>query len=96
MIAATRRHGLGVAMWVAIALAVALFFVLWTGGSAQRAWNVAAGVLVVSCLAVCLWGALIGRQTDRSVRQAVARMEALRREADAKRYGRGRQGDGSD
>ena len=44
----------------------------------------AAGFLLLSCLAVCLWAALIGERCGREVQQAADRLAAERRS----RFGR--------
>ena len=67
------------AMWAAIVLSGALAVALRARGWDERAWQAAAGVLVVSCLAVCVWSAVIANRCDREVRDAVQRLAEARR-----------------
>ena len=71
-------------MWSSIGGSIALLGVLLALGWGDDAWTVAAGVLFVSCLLVCVFAALQSRSTDREVQRAVARL-AAQREADRQR-----------
>ena len=70
-----------VVMWAAIALSVALAVALRARGWDERAWQVAAGVLLLSCIAVCIWSAGVANRCDRDVRAAVERLAEERRKA---------------
>ena len=67
------------AMGAAIVASVALFVTLILAGWGERAWQTAAGFLALSCLAVCLWAAMIGERSGREVQQAADRLAAERR-----------------
>lgn len=71
-------------MWTAIGGSVALLGVLLLLGWDDGARATAAGVLLLSCVLVCVFAALQGRSTDREVGQAVVRI-AAQREADEQR-----------
>ena len=69
------------AMWAAIAVSTALLLVLLAQGWGGRAWSLAAGVLLLSCIAVCAWAAIIGNRSSREVDRAIARLAETRRRA---------------
>ena len=71
-------------MWTAIGASIVLLGVLLALGWGDDAWSAAAGVLLLSCLLVCVFAALQSRSTDREVQRAVARL-AAQREADEQR-----------
>ena len=72
-------------MWAAIVGSVALLGVLLALGWGDRAWRTAAGVLLLSCVFVCIWAVAQGRTAEREVRRAVARLAAARREDQRRR-----------
>ena len=67
-------------MWVAIGLSVALGGILialgWASGDA---WATAAAVMLLACVAVCVWGAVQGRRAEREVDRVIARLVESRR-----------------
>ena len=67
-----------VVMWASVALAVAVLVALLARGWANGAWNVAAGVLVLGCIAACGSAVVAGRRSEREVRAAIARLARLR------------------
>lgn len=75
------RRRAGVAMWAGIAGAALLLVVLLAKGWGPSAWGTAAGVLLLVCIAVCVWAAVTGEQSAREVRDATARLAELRRQA---------------
>ncbi len=72
-------------MWSAIGASIALLFVLLRLGWGDAAWSTAAGVLLLACIAVCVFAALQSRNTDREIRRAVARLVSPRREDERRR-----------
>lgn len=80
LLSVTRGHVGGVAMLVAIAAAAGLLVVLWLAGLGTRAVGVAAGFLVIVCLAVCLLAVLSGRRCGRDIDAAAAQLVAARRD----------------
>jgi hypothetical protein len=68
-------------MWAAIAASVGLLLVLLTQGWGPGAWGIAAGVLLLSCIAVCVWAAFIGHHSNQEVERVVARLAETRRRA---------------
>ena len=68
-----------VAMGAAIVVSAALFVTFVMAGWGERAWQTAAGFLVLSCLGVCVWAALVGERSGREVQQAADRLAAERR-----------------
>ena len=74
------QRAVGRVMWAAIGGSIALLGVLLALGWDDGAWAAAAGVLLVSCVFVCIWAVAQGRVTDREVRRAVARLAAAREE----------------
>lgn len=67
------------AMWAAIAGAAWLLVALLTAGWGQRAWGIAAGALLVACLAVCVWAAIAGERASRDVGRAAEHLAEERR-----------------
>jgi predicted lysophospholipase L1 biosynthesis ABC-type transport system permease subunit len=65
-------------MWSAIGASIALLGVLLAVGWDDAAWTTAAGVLLLACVAVCIFAVVQGRNADREVRRAVARLAAAR------------------
>ena len=61
----------GIAMWAAIAVAAVAAAVLIAFTRDPNTWRFAAGFLVLSCLAVCVWSAVIGARSEREVNRAV-------------------------
>lgn len=74
----TTRCAPRVVMWAAIGLAFALFGLLIGLGWRDNAGTIAAGLLLLACVAVCIWAGVQGRISDREVDRAVARMAAAR------------------
>ena len=72
-------------MWTAIGGSIALLGVLLARGWDDNAWSAAAGVLLVSCILVCVFAAQQSRGTERDVRDAVARLAAQRRADEERR-----------
>ena len=66
-------------MQVSVALAVAALAVLLARGWGTGAWNVAAGVLLLGCIAACGGAVVVGRRSEREVRAAIARLAQARR-----------------
>lgn len=71
-------------MWSAIGGSVVLLGALLVLGWDDDAWVAAAGVLLVSCLLVCMFALLQSRSTDRQLRRAVVLL-AAQRHADEQR-----------
>ena len=74
-----------VVMWSAIGGSIALLGALLALGWDDDAWATAAGVLLLSCVFVCIFAALQSRSTDREVRRAVARLAAAREAGERRR-----------
>jgi hypothetical protein len=72
-------------MWTAIAVSAALLGALLELGWGDDAWTVAAGFLLVACVAVCVVAGLQSRAADREVRQAIERLAAMRANDRARR-----------
>jgi hypothetical protein len=66
-------------MWTAIAASAALLAVLLRQGWGDRAWSIAGGLLVLCCIAVCIWAAVTGNRSTRAVEREVARLAETRR-----------------
>lgn len=79
----TTRFAPRVVMWAAIGLS-GLFGLLIALGWRDNAGTIAAGLLLLACVAVCIWAGVQGRISDREVDRAVARM-ATPREQDRRR-----------
>ena len=65
-------------MWSAIGASIALLGMLVALGWDDAAWTTAAAVLLLACIAICIFAGVQGRSTDREVRRAVARLAAAR------------------
>jgi hypothetical protein len=74
-------------MWTAIGLSVVLFGLLTAVGWRDNAGTIAAGILLLACVAVCIWAGVQGRISEREVDRAIARMAAAR-EQDRRRVDR--------
>ena len=75
-------HGpAGAAMWAGIAGAALLLIVLLARGWGRSAWGVAAGVLLLVCVGVCVWAAVTGERSARTVRAEIERLAETRRRA---------------
>ena len=74
----TTRFTPRVVMWAAIGLSVVLLWLLIALGWRDNAGTIAAGLLLLACVAVCIWAGVQGRIADREVDRAVARMAAAR------------------
>lgn len=74
-----RTRRLGPAMWGAIGASAALMLALLSVGMGTRAVEVAAGVLLLACLGICLMSAhtsyRTGKTIDRLTRQVAARRD---------------------
>jgi uncharacterized protein (DUF58 family) len=66
-------------MWAAIALSLALFALLTGLGWAGTAASLAGGLLLLACVAVCIWAAVQGRTAEREVDRAVGQIARVRR-----------------
>ena len=67
------------AMWTSIATSVAVLSVLLARGWGGRAWGIAAGLLAVSCIAVCIWAGVVTERSIREVERLTARLADTRR-----------------
>jgi hypothetical protein len=67
-------------MWAAIVFSLALFVLLarlgWGDNSAA---SIAGGLLLVACVAVCIWAAVQGRTAEREVDRAAGQLARVRR-----------------
>lgn len=75
---AVRRRA-AVVMWAGIFGSALLLLLLLARGWGSGAWALAAGVLLVTCLGVCVGAAVLGRQSARAIDDAVARLADERR-----------------
>lgn len=66
-------------MWGAIALSLALFLLLVVLGWGNSAASIAGGLLLLTCVAVCVWAAMQGRRAEREVERAVGQIVWARR-----------------
>lgn len=73
------RLGPGPVMWAAIVASTALFVLLTGLGWGGAAASLAGGLLLLACVAVCIWAALQGRAAEREVDRAVSRIGRIRR-----------------
>ncbi len=78
MTANRRVNRTRIAMWSAIGGSLVLLGVLLLAGLGQRAWTIAAAVLLLSCVPVCAVSIWQGAVADREVKRAVERLVALR------------------
>lgn len=81
----TTRFAPRVVMWAAIGLSFALFGLLVAVGWRDNAGTIAAGFLLLACVAVCVWTGVQGRISDREVDRAIARMAAAREDDERRR-----------
>jgi hypothetical protein len=65
-------------MWGAIALSLAVFLVLVALGWDVGAAPIAAGLLLLGCVAVCIWAAAQGRRAEREVDRAFGQISDAR------------------
>jgi hypothetical protein len=75
-IEAHRRAGL--VMWAGLATAALLLVVLLAQGWGSDACGAAAGLLLLVCIAVCVWAAVVGERSARAVRDEIARLATAR------------------
>ena len=66
------------AMWAGIAVSIMVLVVLLARGGGD-AWTMAAGVLLVICIGVCVYSAIVGKRSARAIDEAVARLADARR-----------------
>jgi hypothetical protein len=67
-------------MWAAIALSLVLFGLLaGLGWGDNSAASLAGGLLLLACVAVCIWAAVQSRTAEREVDRAVGQIARLRR-----------------
>ncbi len=90
----TTRFAPRLVMWTGIGLSAALFGLLIAVGWRANAGTIAAGFLLLACLAACVWAGVQGRISDREVDRAIARLAAARQEDDRPRSQRTESTDG--
>lgn len=90
----TPRFAPRVLMWTAIGLSFALLGLLVTLGWRGNAGTIAAGFLLLACVAVCIWAGVQGRISDREVERAVTRLAGAREAAARQRSPRTERTDG--
>lgn len=73
-----RSRRLGPAMWAAIGASAALLLALLSVGMGTRAVEVAAGVLLVACLGICLLSAHTNHRTGKTIDQLTRQVAARR------------------
>lgn len=73
-----RLPAAGRAMVAAIGISGVVFLALLAAGWGIQSWRTAAGVLVVACLAMCLWSAIVGERASREVKRAADRLREER------------------
>ncbi len=66
-------------MWAAISVSFALFVLLTGLGWDATAASLAGGLLLLACVAVCIWAAVQGRTAEREVDRAVGQIARARR-----------------
>ncbi len=69
------------AMWTGIAVSIMVLVALLARGWGSDAWTIAAAVLLVICVGVCAFSAIVGERSARAVDEAVARLADARRSA---------------
>ena len=75
------RRRAAAAMWFAIGVATAMgAFLLWRGWG-ERAVAVAAGILLLSCLVVCVWAGLIEERATRRLAESASELARARARA---------------
>ena len=81
-----RGRGIGasrVVMWAGILAAGVVLIGLLARGWGSDAWNAAAGVLLLACVAACGVAVMTGRQSERAIRAELTRWMATRSNAAA-------------
>jgi hypothetical protein len=68
-------------MWSAIALSGLVLAALLALGWGDNAWGAAAALLLVSCVAVCIWAAVSSEQSQRAAKREAEHLAELRRAA---------------
>lgn len=77
-----RIHGRASAiMWSAIALSGLVLAALLAFGWGDGAWGTAAALLLVSCVAVCIWAAVASERSLRAVKREADQLAETRRAA---------------
>jgi hypothetical protein len=66
-------------MWSGIAAATLMLVVLLARGWGRNAFDAAAGVLLLACVAACAWAVIAGRRAEREVRDEIAQWAKTRR-----------------
>ena len=74
------RLRVGAAMWSAIGLSGIVLAALLARGWGRSAWNLALGLLLLSCLGVCGWAVVTGERSSRLVKRETERLADARRE----------------
>lgn len=69
----------GAAMWSAIAGAGILLAVLLARGWGRGAWSLPLGLLLLSCVGVCVWAVVTGERSSRLVKRETERLAETRR-----------------
>ena len=80
----TTRFTPRIMMWAAIGLSFVLFGLLVAVGWRDNAGSIAAGFLLLACVAVCVWAGVQARIADREVDRAIAQMAAARQADDGR------------
>ena len=73
-------------MWAAIVLSLALFVLLAGLGWGDNSASLAGGLLLLACVAVCIWAAAQGRTAEREVDRAVDQIARARRRHSPERH----------
>ena len=73
-----RLPAAGRAMVAAIGASGVVLLALLAAGWGIQSWRTAAGVLVVACLAVCGWSAIVGQRASQEVKRAADRLQEER------------------
>ena len=74
-------------MWAAIVLSLALFVLLaGLGWGDNTAASIAGGLLLLACVAVCIWAAVQGRTAEREVDRAIGQIARARRGQSPERH----------
>lgn len=68
-------------MWAGIAVSIMVLVVLLARGWGGDAWTIAAGVLLVICIGVCAYSAIVGERSARAIDEAIAGLSDARRPA---------------
>jgi hypothetical protein len=80
-------------MWAAIGLSGGLLGALLALGWREGAWATAGGLMLLTCVAVCIWAGAQGRNSAHEVDRAVARLAAARQRAEHRRTSTGTDAD---